>query len=195
MNTPLPFTWPFALVFWAAFVWAFSPEFSIVRRAGKQQGASDSRSLQVIMAAQSIGTFLAFGIAWTPGMLMSTAARPFAFAGGVLLLLAGTLLRRHCFRMLGASFTGDVRAHADQQVITAGAYRFVRHPSYTGGMLMNVGVALALGSWVSVAVAAVFSFVSYRYRMIVEERALLHKIGEPYRTFLSGRRRLIPFVY
>ena len=38
--TPLPFVWPHALVFWAVFLWAYSAEFGIVRRAQKAQGAS-----------------------------------------------------------------------------------------------------------------------------------------------------------
>jgi len=49
------------------------------------------------------------------------------------------LLRRHCFRQLGASFTGDVRATPDQRIVTTGAYAVVRHPSYSAGILMNVG--------------------------------------------------------
>ena len=47
--TPLIFVWPYALPFWAVFLWAFLPEFGIVRRAQRSQAASDSKSLQVIM--------------------------------------------------------------------------------------------------------------------------------------------------
>src|SRR5438034_7500267 len=47
------------------------------------------------------------------------------------------LLRRHCFRLLGASFTGDVRARADQAIVTTGAYALVRHPSYSAGILRS----------------------------------------------------------
>jgi len=41
----------------------------------------------------------------------------------------------------------------------------------------------------------VISFAVYGYRIAVEERALLAAIGEPYREFMSTRKRLIPFVY
>jgi protein-S-isoprenylcysteine O-methyltransferase Ste14 len=41
----------------------------------------------------------------------------------------------------------------------------------------------------------VVSFLVYRYRMIVEERALLDAIGEPYRDYMRGRKRLCPYVY
>lgn len=73
---------------------------------------------------------------------------------GLALLVAGGLLRRHCRRMLGPSFTGDVRARPGQRVVAAGAYRFVRHPSYTVGTIMNLDVGIVLGSWVSAGLLA-----------------------------------------
>jgi protein-S-isoprenylcysteine O-methyltransferase Ste14 len=60
---------------------------------------------------------------------------------------------------------------------------------------MNTGIGIALGSWASVATMAVTNFVVYSYRIAVEERALLAEIGEPYRQFMTTRKRLIPFVY
>jgi protein-S-isoprenylcysteine O-methyltransferase Ste14 len=96
---------------------------------------------------------------------------------------------------LGASFTGDVRAHPDQPIVTAGAYALVRHPSYSAGILMNTGMGLALGSWASAVVLALASVAVYSYRIAVEERTLLAVVGEPYREFMRTRRRLIPFIY
>ncbi len=60
---------------------------------------------------------------------------------------------------------------------------------------MNIGTGLALGSWASTALLALAAFAVYSYRIAVEERALLRVIGEPYRDFMTKRRRLIPFIY
>ncbi|MFI5311021.1 MAG: methyltransferase family protein, partial [Gemmatimonadales bacterium] len=87
------------------------------------------------------------------------------------------------------------RAHADQQVVTSGAYAKLRHPAYTGGIVMNTGIGVALGSWASALLLLVVSFLVYAYRIKVEERALLAAIGEPYREFMRTRKRLIPFIY
>jgi protein-S-isoprenylcysteine O-methyltransferase Ste14 len=97
--------------------------------------------------------------------------------------------------MLGASFTGDVRATPGQAVVTRGAYALLRHPSYTAGTLMNTGIGIALGSWGSALLLLVVSLVVYSYRIAIEEKALLAVIGAPYRQFLRSRKRLIPFVY
>ena len=190
---PLPFVWPFGPVFWAVVLWAFWPEFAIIRRARRAAGTEDAKSLQVIMLGQGIASVLSFPLAWVPAFQF-TAHRA-AFAVGVAVLILGALLRRHCWRMLGSSFTGDVRASADQAVVTRGAYAILRHPSYTAGILLNTGVGIALGSWASAGIQAVASFAAYSYRIAVEERALLATIGEPYRQFMSTRKRLIPFVY
>src|SRR5206468_2158934 len=82
---------------------------------------------------------------------------------------------------LGASFTGEVRVRPDQRVVSSGPYRWVRHPSYTAGILMIVGMAFALDSWLAAAISFATSLAGYSYRVSVEERALAGAIGAPYR--------------
>ena len=192
---PLPFAWPYAIVFWLVFLWGFAPEFGVIRRARLTGNSTDAKSLQVIMVGMNVASLAAFFVAWGAAFRFGSALIVPAFWSGVALIISGSLLRRHCFRMLGQSFTGDVRARPDQQVITRGAYSLLRHPSYTGGILMNTGVGIALGSWASALLMAVVTTAVYAYRISVEERALLAAIGEPYREFMSTRKRLIPFLY
>ena len=192
--TPLPFVWPYALPYWAFIVWGFWPEFKIVRRARRFVSRADAKSMQVILLGNAIAFLGAYPLAFVPA-LQFRAYRVEIFLLGFALMISGALLRRHCWRMLGASFTGDVRASADQQVITRGAYALLRHPSYSAAILVNTGVGFALGSWASTILIAGVSFAVYSYRIAVEERALLAEIGEPYRQFARTRRRLIPFIY
>jgi protein-S-isoprenylcysteine O-methyltransferase Ste14 len=196
--TPLPFVWPYWPVYWGVVAWAFLPEFRIVRKARKastQPDSQDAGSFKVIAWGGSIALAVAYPLAWVAAMRVPQALDP-AFLGlGIVAIVAGSLLRRHCWRLLGASFTGDVRARPDQAIITTGAYRLLRHPSYSAGILMNMGIGLALGSWASAAVITVASFAVYAYRIAVEERTLLAVVGEPYREFMRTRKRLIPFIY
>jgi protein-S-isoprenylcysteine O-methyltransferase len=193
--TPLPFVWPYALPFWAVLIWAYGPEFGIVRRAQKTQSPTDSKSLQVIMLGQGVALLASFPLAWVQAFQFAPAHRSLAFYAGIVMLVVGSLLRRHCFRMLGSSFTGDVRAHEDQHVVARGAYRILRHPAYTAGIILNTALGIAMQSWGSAALLAVASVAVYSYRISVEERALLTAIGEPYREFMITRKRLIPFIY
>ncbi len=190
--------WPYWLVFWAVVIWAFSPEFRIVREARKPAARSDSPdagSYRVIVFGGGIAGMIAFPLAWMPFLRVSAGLQPIAFILGIVAIVAGSILRRHCWRALGPSFTGDVRADRNQRIVTTGAYAVVRHPSYSAGILMNIGIGLALGSWVSTALLALAAFAVYSYRIAVEERTLLKVIGAPYQEFMRTRRRLIPFLY
>ncbi len=194
---PLVFVWPYAVVFWLVFFWAFSIEFAIVQRARRAAGdpqSKDAGSMRVIMVGQGIGVLLAFPIAWVRALRFPAAANVPALYAGTAILIAASLLRRHCFRVLGEYFTGDVRARVDQPVIDRGAYRWVRHPSYTAGILLFAGMGVALGSWASAAIMIIAAFTVYSYRVSVEERALVEAIGEPYVAYMKTRKRFIPFI-
>jgi protein-S-isoprenylcysteine O-methyltransferase Ste14 len=105
------------------------------------------------------------------------------------------MLRRYCFRTLGRFFTGNVKVQADQTVIENGPYRFVRHPSYTGGMLMYFGTRLALTNWLSALILVGMGALTYAYRVRVEEQALGTSIGQPYLEYRRRTKRFVPFVF
>jgi len=196
---PLVFIWPQSLAFWIVYMWAFAPEFGIIRRASQaSRGAprsQDSRSMQVIILGMWIGLFIAFPIAFSPRFAITGPARLVAYWSGTALLVAGSLLRRHCWRMLGRYFTGNVQTVADQRVIDTGAYAYVRHPSYTAGVMMFTGIGFALGNWLSVAITFLSAALVYTYRVRVEERALVAALGAPYVEFMKTRKRFVPFMF
>jgi protein-S-isoprenylcysteine O-methyltransferase Ste14 len=194
---PLVFSWPYALIFWAVYLWAFMPETALIWRAQRtvdQNKAKDSGSLQVILMGMWVALFVSFPLAFMKSTQFSASVALPAFVIGVVLLIAGSLLRRHCWKTLGEFFTGDVQTRSDQPVIDRGAYRWVRHPSYTGGILMFGGIGVALANWVSLIILTVVSIAVYSYRVMVEERALVQSLGDPYVAFMRTRKRFIPFI-
>jgi len=114
---------------------------------------------------------------------------------GAVLTVGGTLFRQWAIRTLGAYFTRSVRVSSDQRVVQEGPYRWVRHPSYTGGMLAAVGIGLALGNAWSLAFLVAAIVPGFAYRIVVEEKALSETLGEPYRAYRVRTKRLIPFVW
>jgi protein-S-isoprenylcysteine O-methyltransferase Ste14 len=97
--------------------------------------------------------------------------------------------------MLGSSFTGAVIVRSDQGVVERGAYRYVRHPSYTAGMALFAGIGIALGNWVSLAVLVGMVAIVYAYRVRIEERALATVIGQPYLEYMTRTKRFVPFLF
>ena len=96
---------------------------------------------------------------------------------------------------LGKYFTVVIRTGEDQPVVDRGPYRVLRHPSYTGLLLMFAGVGLMVGNWLSVAGAVVVVLVALIHRIRIEERALTAALGDRYRAFAASRARLIPYVW
>lgn len=194
---PLPFAWPYALVFWAVYLWAFLPEWRVVR--GGMEGAKgaeskDAGSVGVVVVGMSAAFFFAFPLAFVRAWAFPIRLILPLFAVGISLILLGSLLRRYCFRTLGEYFTGDVRVRIDQPVIRKGPYAVVRHPAYTAGIMMAMGVGLALGNWVSLALVTITTIAVYSYRVSIEEKVLLATIGDPYRVYMKERKRFIPYI-
>lgn len=65
---------------------------------------------------------------------------------GCILACMGASIRAWCYQALGRLFTFEFAILADHKLITSGPYAFVRHPSYTGGMLALAGTTLVYGT-------------------------------------------------
>src|SRR5215216_6233877 len=111
---PLLFTWPYALAYWGVFVWAFAPEWGLMRRSrSRAPNPQDAGSLRVILLGNQLAMALGFALAWLAPAASIARHREAFYWLGVALLATGSLLRRHCFRMLGQSFTGAVQVRED----------------------------------------------------------------------------------
>jgi len=197
MTTPLPFIWPYALIFWPVYVWVFAPEFAVIKRSplgGTPSPAEDQGSVRVVVVGGSLVMLAAFILAFAAPHALLPGPREAWFGAGIALLVAGSLLRRHCFKVLGKFFTGAVTIQSDHHVIDVGAYRWVRHPSYTAALLVVAGIAFALGNWLSVVVSLGGALAIYTNRARIEEQALLSALGAPYADFMAKRKRFIPYV-
>ncbi len=195
MPRPLAFLPPYSWIFWAVFLFAYLPEYRLVARSRPSPGENTDRgSTAVIVVATWISMTAAFVVSGAPSFLLVRGQKVW-FVLGLTVLLLGAWLRRHCWRMLGLYFTGNVRVAAGQPVIEEGAYRWVRHPSYTGGMLMYLGTGLALSNWLSAVILTGMGAAGYAYRVRVEERALATTLGERYQDYMRRTKRFVPFVF
>lgn len=114
---------------------------------------------------------------------------------GCVVAWCGIALRAWAIATLGRFFRRDVTIAADQIVVTSGPYRWLRHPAYSGNLLVALGLGLMLGNAGSVLVLAVVPFLGHVPRVRVEEAALARELGEPYRAFSAARARLVPRLW
>lgn len=183
-----------ALFSMVAVVWLVS-EFTIGVRSFRRVG--DRRQDRFSGPALVIGIVLAVDFSIRVALVRPDAAIPAAqpviFVLGLLVALAGIALRQYAVATLGRYFSTRVLVTPDQQVVDAGLYRYVRHPSYSGLLLTVLGVIICSTNWISLACFAV-AIPGFAYRIQVEEEALVRGLGEPYQAYMRRTKRLIPFV-
>jgi protein-S-isoprenylcysteine O-methyltransferase Ste14 len=194
MKAPPVFVYLEAVFFWAVMMWAFIPEIYLCSLSAKvSSNPQDAGTFRLIDTASDIALLLAFALSFLPYPII-----PFpqiALYTGTGLLIAGSLLRRYCFRTLGKYFTAAVIVNPGQPVIDRGPYRWTRHPGYTAAFIMFFGLGIALNNWLSLAVLFLVASYIYSRRVKAEEKALLDTIGEPYRVYMARTKRFIPFVF
>lgn len=82
----------------------------------------------------------------------------------------------------------------DQRVISTGPYAYVRHPMYSGALLLLIGMPLALGSWWALILIAPFMPVLV-WRILDEERFLSRNLTGYSEYTGTVRYRLIPHMW
>lgn len=184
------------VLFWAVFgAFALGEYATRFRSRRNRRGRPAERwSLVVVSASAVVAVVAAIELAKWSGGSFGAAAWPL-FVVGLALMIAGIVVRQWSILTLGRFFTIDVRVASDQTVVDRGPYRWVRHPSYSGLVLFFVGAGLALGSWASLLVLAVLPTAGLVLRIRSEERALLASLGDDYRRYADGRRRLFPGIW
>lgn len=87
-----------------------------------------------------------------------------------------------------------VRVETDQKVIATGLYGLVRHPMYTGNVILMVGIPLALGSyWGLIFVIPGVIVLAVRIR---DEEKMLQDELDGYREYTQKvRYRLVPCMW
>jgi protein-S-isoprenylcysteine O-methyltransferase Ste14 len=112
---------------------------------------------------------------------------------GLLVYTTGLLIAVAARIQLGRNWS-DIEAaqlRRDHAVISNGLYRYIRHPIYTGDLLLLAGLELALNSWLVLGAAALAIVVSRRAAR--EERDLTRGLPA-YAAYCRRTKRFIPFV-
>jgi protein-S-isoprenylcysteine O-methyltransferase Ste14 len=114
---------------------------------------------------------------------------------GTSLICLGFVLRYWSIIVLGKYFRTTVEIEKGHKVIQKGAYRFIRHPSYSGIMLFFIGYGLISQNWLSLVFAVLLPTIALLYRINVEEEAFVKEIGTEYVNYQSRTKKLIPGIW
>jgi protein-S-isoprenylcysteine O-methyltransferase Ste14 len=114
---------------------------------------------------------------------------------GITIMLMGMALRFWSVVTLGTAFRTTIETHRDQKVVGRGPYKLVRHPSYSGWLLMCCGYGIAVQNWLSLLIAVILPLVALLYRIHVEEAVLVSSFGSDYIEYQQRSKKLVPWVW
>jgi protein-S-isoprenylcysteine O-methyltransferase Ste14 len=171
-------------------------EWSLQWRTRGTRSARSDRGTYWILAVALVGAATSALRApdWVPALSLSGGAA-WPFVVGLAIFWMGAGLRWWAIHTLGRFFQLTVVVQEGQTVVDTGPYRALRHPSYTGALLMYLGLGVACDNALSVVLSVALVLAAFLRRIRVEEAVLAHELGEPYRAYARRTRRLIPGVW
>ena len=109
---------------------------------------------------------------------------------GVAIQAMGAALAIWARVLLGRNWSGIIDIKAGHQLIRSGPYRLVRHPIYTGLLVMYLGTAVVTGEWLALP-GVVAAMLAYARKIGLEEAALEAAFGEEYAVYRRDTRPLV----
>lgn len=104
--------------------------------------------------------------------------------GGVLIIANGWY---HIYHKYWSKESGKGK------IVRSGVYKYIRHPQYTGFMMLTTGMLL---EWVTLPTLIMWPIVIVMYYRLAkrEERDMIQEFGEEYVMYMRKTKRFIPFV-
>lgn len=167
--------------------------FQSIKQAASPQ---DKRTSILYALISALMVFIGFYYLYNPNIFSAFADQlPISLRIiGVVIGVLGNLLLLWTHQSLGKNFAMYVTSIKNHQLVTTGAYAKIRHPMYTGFILILFGFFLTSSNLLigGFAAAMIYPII---YRMNIEEQYLLITFGEKYADYISATKRLIPFIY
>ena len=109
------------------------------------------------------------------------------------LVLVGLVIAVWARVVLGGNWSSLVTLKENHELIQSGPYRLVRHPIYSGLLVMILGTTILagqLGGFVALLICSCGFWVKLR-----QEEALLTKRLRGYPEYMARTKALVPFVF
>jgi protein-S-isoprenylcysteine O-methyltransferase Ste14 len=111
---------------------------------------------------------------------------------GFIVYLLGLVLAIWARVYLGKNWGMPMTVKQDPELVTSGPYRYIRHPIYSGFLLMALGSSLDVNTYWYLVLAV--SAVYFIYSAVNEEKLLAKQFPKVYASYKTKTKMLIPFI-
>ena len=140
-----------------------------------------------------LGWFLLLYQGLPPPMNLVVVPRAdWALALGVVICVFGLFVTIWARWTLAGNWSSDVTFKQGHELVRSGPYRFVRHPIYTGLLLMCLGSAIEIGR-LRCGLSLVAVGLGFWIKLRQEERLLLRHFPDTYPAYRQQVNALVPF--
>jgi protein-S-isoprenylcysteine O-methyltransferase Ste14 len=112
---------------------------------------------------------------------------------GTAICVLGLIFTLWARQTLAGNWSSNVTLKQGHELIRTGPYRIVRHPIYTGLLLMTIGTAIFIGQ-VRGGVSLLLITLGFWIKLSQEERLLLRHFPDVYPAYQHEVKALVPFV-
>jgi protein-S-isoprenylcysteine O-methyltransferase Ste14 len=109
--------------------------------------------------------------------------------------LAAVALTRWADIALGNNLSIVVQMKADQTLVTIGPYRWIRHPIYAATILFASMLVITSANFLVAVCAVAAASLMLGTRVPAEERLLIDRFGDQYRTYMRHTGRFLPRLF
>ena len=111
----------------------------------------------------------------------------------IVFAVTGLIVAMIARRTLAGNWSRAVAFKEDHELITTGLYHYVRHPIYTGVLLMILATALSVGT-LSAGIGFVIIVLGLWFKLRAEEELLTKHFPKEYSAYKDRTKALIPYV-
>lgn len=115
-------------------------------------------------------------------------------AAGFVVSAFGLFVAIWARRHLGRNWSGEITIKEEHELIRSGPYNRLRHPIYTGILIMYIGTAVITGTWLALVGLAIAA-LAYVRKIRLEEANMRVAFGSKYEDYSRESWALAPWIY
>ena len=140
--------------------------------------------------AMETSSVFTFDIYLLPNLFSSVIIQILSIICSILGLTIAILARKE----LAENWSGSVTFKKNHELITKGVYHYMRHPIYTGVLLMIIASGLLIGT-IGAVVGFVIIFLTFWFKFKQEEELMTKHFSKEYPHYKKKVKALIPYLF